>query len=425
MNYQGKLQRLEVALLRSLHLYGSLLDDAVGESFLQIQEALVTRDRRLLVEAYGAWVTALGDRSRGWQEHLLQRLVEADNSFSRAAAGANIAMPVAMAAGRDLQVVQQLYDYDVEAIAADVNHQANLAVPVVPWVNWWSDLGPLQPLRQAFEASEDWTEALPTLVEIYRQRGVGRFGNYWAFRWQQGQLVGVGQPDVIALHSLVGYEWQQQALVTNTEALLKGHVALNVLLYGSRGTGKSSLVKSLLSRYGPQGLRLVEIAKADLQDLPRVVEQLRDIPQKFIFFVDDLSFEADEEQFKALKVVLEGSITARPRNVVVYATSNRRHLIREYFSDRPAPRDQDELSTWDTVQEKLSFSDRFGLTLTFEPTDQDTYLKIVFHLAQEQNIHLDPDQLKFLALQWATQQNGRSGRTARQFIDFLTGEQPA
>jgi uncharacterized protein len=425
MNYQGKLQRLEGALLRSLHLYGHLLADEVGQAFLQLQEALVARDRRAVVEAYGSWFSALGDRSMGWQEHLLQRLVEADNSFSRAAARSTIAMPVAMGAGRDLQVLQQLYDYDVEAIAADVNQQANLAVPVVPWVNWVSDLGPLQALRKAFEGSEDWTEAMPTLVGIYRQRGVGRFGNYWAFRWQQRQLVGLGHPDPIALHNLVGYEWQQQALVKNTESLLNDHSALNVLLYGSRGTGKSSLVKSLLSRYGPRGLRLVEIAKADLQDLPLVVEQVRNIPQKFIFFVDDLSFEADEEQFKALKVVLEGSITARPSNVVVYATSNRRHLIREYFSDRPAPRDQDELSNWDTVQEKLSFSDRFGLTLTFEPTDQDTYLKIVFHLAQEQGLRLEPDKLKFRALQWATQQNGRSGRSARQFIDFLTGEQPA
>jgi uncharacterized protein len=422
MNYQGKLQRLEVALLRSLHLYHDLLTDAVGQAFFRLQEALVTRDRRAIVEAYGSWFTALGNRSLGWQEHLLQRLVEADNSFSRAAAQSDIAMPVAMGAGRDLQVLQQLYDYDVEAIAADVNQQANLAVPVVPWINWWSNSGPLQPLREAFEGSEDWTDAMPTLVDTYCQRGVGRFGNYWAFRWQQGQLVGLEHPDPVALHNLVGYEWQQQALVKNTESLLNGNNALNVLLYGSRGTGKSSLVKSLLNRYGKRSLRLVEIAKADLQDLPLVVEQVRNIPQKFIFFVDDLSFEADEEQFKALKVVLEGSITVRPSNVVVYATSNRRHLIREYFSDRPAPRDQDELSNWDTVQEKLSFSDRFGLTLTFEPTDQDTYLKIVFHLAQEQGIGLGPDKLKFLALQWATQQNGRSGRTARQFIDFLTGE---
>jgi uncharacterized protein len=425
MNYQGKLQRLEGALLRSLHLYGDWFGDAVGVAFLQLQQALVNRDRGLIVEAYGAWFRALSDRNLGWQEHLLQRLVAADNSFSQAAARSNIALPVAMGAGRDLQILQQLYDYDATAIAADVNQQANLTVPVVPWVNWTSDIGPLQPLRQTLESAEEWTEALPLLVEIYRQRGVGQFGNYWAFRWQQGELVGLAHPDPIALQDLVGYEWQQKALVQNTEALLNGHHALNILLYGSRGTGKSSLVKGLLGRYGEQGLRLVEIAKADLQDLPLVVEQVRSVPQKFVFFVDDLSFEADEEQFKALKVVLEGGLTARPRNVVVYATSNRRHLIREYFSDRPAPRDQDEISHWDTVQEKLSFSDRFGLTLTFEPTDQETYLKIVAHLAKEADIGLEPEQLTFRALQWATQQNGRSGRSARQFVDFLAGEQPS
>jgi hypothetical protein len=159
-----------------------------------------------------------------------------------------------------------------------------------------------------------------------------------------------------------------------------------------------------------------------LKDLPEIVEQLRDVPQKFIIFVDDLSFEEDDDAFKALKVVLEGSVTARPQNVVVYATSNRRHLIREFFADRPRPSEGDEVHAWDTVQEKLSFSDRFGLTLTFEPANQDTYLEIVYHLAELVGIALDPDELKYQALQWATRHNGRSGRTARQFIDFLRGE---
>ena len=146
------------------------------------------------------------------------------------------------------------------------------------------------------------------------------------------------------------------------------------------------------------------------------------MPQKFIIFVDDLSFEEDDEAFKALKVVLEGNVVARPRNVVVYATSNRRHLIREFFGDRPRPSDADEVHQWDTVQEKLSFSDRFGLTLTFEPADQPRYLTIVRHLAQQENLQIEPKDLEFQALQWATRHNGRSGRTARQFIDYLTAE---
>ena len=170
------------------------------------------------------------------------------------------------------------------------------------------------------------------------------------------------------------------------------------------------------------GLRLIEIAKADLYDLPVVVNHLRHQPQKFIIFVDDLSFEEDDDAFKALKVVLEGGITRRPQNVVVYATSNRRHLVREFFADRPRPSDADELKSWDTVQEKLSFSDRFGLTLTFEPADQPTYLEIVHHLAQQADIELPTDDLDYRAKQWATRHNGRSGRSARQFIDFLSAD---
>jgi predicted AAA+ superfamily ATPase len=146
------------------------------------------------------------------------------------------------------------------------------------------------------------------------------------------------------------------------------------------------------------------------------------VPQKFIIFVDDLSFEEDDDAFKALKVVLEGGATAKPQNVVVYATSNRRHLVREFFGERPLPRDGDEVHAWDTVQEKLSFSDRFGLTLTFEPANQDIYLKIVRHLAAQVGISLTQEELDAQALQWATRHNGRSGRTARQFIDFLSSE---
>jgi predicted AAA+ superfamily ATPase len=142
-----------------------------------------------------------------------------------------------------------------------------------------------------------------------------------------------------------------------------------------------------------------------------------------VIFVDDLSFEEDDDAFKALKVVLEGNSIARAHNVVVYATTNRRHLIREFFDDRPRPRDADEIHSWDTVQEKLSFSDRFGLTLTFPPCNQDDYLRIVRHLAQQADLSICQEELTFRALQWATQNNGRSGRTARQFIDWLTAEQ--
>jgi predicted AAA+ superfamily ATPase len=267
---------------------------------------------------------------------------------------------------------------------------------------------------------QNWSDVVEDLATYYREHGTGLFAQYRAFRWQNGALVGITYPDSVKLSTLVGYEWQKDALVKNTEFLLSGETALHVLLYGSRGSGKSSLVKALLNEYSHRNLRLIEVSKLELPDLPKIIEQLRGVPQKFIIFVDDLSFEEDDDAFKAMKVVLEGNVTARPENVVVYATSNRRHLIREYFTDRPAPKDHNEVHGWDTMQEKLSFSDRFGLTLTFEAADQKTYLQIVQHLAA--NINIDPEDLEFQALQWATRHNGRSGRTARQFIDFLKAD---
>jgi predicted AAA+ superfamily ATPase len=267
----------------------------------------------------------------------------------------------------------------------------------------------------------EWKKAIVALADYYRSHGSGIYAKYRAFRWQ-GELIGIDNPDAIVLSEIVGYEYPKEALIKNTEVLLAGYNALHVLLYGSRGSGKSSLVKALLSEYGDRGLRLIEVTKSDLGDLPDIVDRLRHLPQKFIIFVDDLSFEEDDEAFKSLKVVLEGSLTAKAQNVVVYATSNRRHLVREYFVDRPRPSDADEVHSWDTVQEKLSFSDRFGLTLTFEPANQDTYLTIVKHLAALAKIELSQEDLEFRAKQWATRHNGRSGRTARQFIDFLQGE---
>jgi predicted AAA+ superfamily ATPase len=176
-----------------------------------------------------------------------------------------------------------------------------------------------------------------------------------------------------------------------------------------------------LTEYAQKGLRLIELNKADMLHLPQVVERLRASVLKFVIFIDDLSFEENEDQYKALKVLLEGTLTTRPQNVVVYATSNRRHLIREFFGDRPRPSQADEVHSWDTVEEKLSLSDRFGLTLTFEPANQTTYLQIVHHLARHYGIAVS-DALTHQALQWAVRHNVRSGRTARQFIDYIQGQ---
>ncbi|MFW6358527.1 MAG: DUF815 domain-containing protein [Chroococcales cyanobacterium] len=406
--------------IASLLLYQSVLDNEVGQAFIQLLEALrYSKNNELTcLHAYGTWFKALAARNQSWQDYLIHQILLDENPFSQQVQRLSLeASPTSLiaAAKQDLQALQSLYECNTQQLSQLVQGICKTTMPPVVWnLETRYDL--------SWQQEDDWGNAIADLAQYYRKHGVGLFGQYTALRWQQGRLEGILSPDPVQLTDIVGYESQREALQKNTEFLLAGYPALHVLLYGSRGTGKSSLVKGLLQKYAEQGLRLIEVAKSELKALPIIIEKLREIPQKFIIFVDDLSFEEDDDAFKALKVVLEGSVTAKAQNVVVYATSNRRHLVREYFADRPRPSDADEIHAWDSVQEKLSFSDRFGLTLTFEPTNQDTYLTIVSHLAKQAKIHLPQEELEFRAKQWATQHNGRSGRTAKQFIDFLQAE---
>lgn len=406
----------------SLLIYRDVFGDDIGQAFLALLEEVSRQDQLLRVQAYGRWFSAIAHTGQGWQDYLLNRMVSVENPFSRSIQTTSPdALPPALvdAIAHDLRILQQIYGCSTTQMARWVGDQTPA----------WSDhlLYPktsrqkrIAQFSTDLESLMDWAAAIPDLAEFYRTFGTGMIAQYSAFRWQNGRLDAIAHPDPLSIDALVGYETQRDTLVKNTEFLLAGLPALHILLYGSRGSGKSSLVKSLLHEY--DNLRLIEVGKADLKDLSTIVEQLRHLPQKFIIFVDDLSFEDDDDAYKALKVVLEGNLTARPQNVVVYATSNRRHLIREFFDERPRPKDADEVHNWDTVQEKLSFSDRFGLTLTFEPADQTTYLKIVRHLAEQAKMIISPEDLEFQALQWATRHNGRSGRTARQFIDFLESD---
>lgn len=414
----------------SLLLYQSVLESEIGQAFLHLLQSIHRAEHDLetsqldCLRLYGQWFKALATRNQSWQDYLITQILRDDNPFTQQVQQTKLEQlpnSLVKAAQHDLQILQHLYHCDSHQLSQLVMATTQGSTPPIIWEPELSSPIPHW-LRSAMQSNQDPANWLTTLATYYRQQGTGSFADYRAFRWQSGKLVGIAYPDPIQVTNLAGYESQKAALLKNTEFLLQGYPALHVLLYGSRGSGKSSLVKGLLHQYRDRGLRLIEVAKSDLSNLPIIVDQVRDRLQKFILFVDDLSFEEDDEAYKALKVVLEGNLTARPQNVVVYATSNRRHLIREFFGDRPRPKDADEIHHWDTVQEKLSFSDRFGLTLTFEPADQPTYLQIIHHLAQQAGIKLAPADLDYQALQWATRHNGRSGRTARQFIDFLQAE---
>jgi uncharacterized protein len=436
--HTAELHQMQRAIA-GLLLYQDILDSDVGNALIKLLQAIANGDRSqgnalICLNAYGRFFKALADQNCSWEEYLIDRVLQAENPFSLQAQKINIVGVAFPSENRSTETSpSRLSPALVTAARQDLEslHILYTCGQYIPqWVGQiggkpvcWLECNISQGQHSIVKAlhSQNWGELVDDLAVYYQQAGVGIFGQYRALRWQ-GQLSGIAHPDRVRIENLIGYEQQKATLIKNTGSLLAGKPALNILLYGGKGTGKSSLIKGLLNHYADSQLRLLEVSKSATIDLPLILDRLTDLPQKFIIFIDDLSFEEDDENFKALKVVLEGSVTARPNNVVVYATSNRRHLVREYFADRPRPQDAGEIQMWDTVQEKLSFVDRFGITLTFEPADQPKYLEIVHHLATEAKLFLTPEDLEYRALQWATRHNGRSGRTARQFIDYLIGE---
>lgn len=377
-----------------LLLFDTIFADEIGQALLAWHR---TQTKQGLV----ALVRALWREERSLKAYLIDRVLFADNRFARAAEVGRVSP--------ELLAVAQA---DLDRLGALAGALAGQELPLPPFDP------PAAGLGAQLAARSDWGALAQELAAHYRQHGAGAEGRYQAFRWEDGRLVGIAHPDPIRLEGLVGYEEARQSVIRNTEQWLAGYPANNLLLYGDRGTGKSSTVKALVHRYGPLGLRLVEVPRNAIGQIAQIMRLLRAKAQRFILLIDDLSFESGDGDYKSFKATMEGSIEQRPVNVLVYVTTNRMHLLRERHSDRS---NQDEVHPKDTIQEMASLSDRFGMTVLFTSPDQEQYLQIVGALARQRGIDLPAAELRQQAIRWALWQNGQSGRTARQFIDDLCG----
>lgn len=349
--------------------------------------------------------------------YLLYQIGQGQNVFSKLAEkeGSQVGKAMCRAVAHDVAILKEILQADIRYGAADC---------------FIRDYQPTHPANTDsfatlkdyfFDITENYSpgKVAELLCLHYARYGYGEMASCTAFKWDWDQgLVGVKHCDPVVLQDIVGYERQKQVLIENTQAFIAGRPANNVLLVGARGTGKSTSVKALANQYYSQGLRLVEVSKKDLECLPAIMNALRQWGKKFIVFLDDLSFEEFELGYKNLKSVMEGGMEAKPDNVLIYATSNRRHLVREVWNDRAG----DELHNQDTINEKISLSDRFGITLTYASPNQAEYLNIVEDIAKKSNIALTPSELRAQALRWEMAHSGRSGRLARQFIANLAGK---
>ncbi len=440
-NFKIALKQILTAI-DCLTVYRGVFEDGVPGQLKTVLR-LTLNDERAAVEEYFSLIGNLLTLSKDdalndldlYKNHFLDCLLEDENVFSLASEKEDLeemSSVLVKAVGSDIRLLRKIYDLNMLELLSFLEDEHGLAgfIPGLDHLNGNGTFNPGYPqfyfkkkkyLKERLAASGDWAESLKDLHSYYREVGSGCFGRYWAFKWREQRakdgLVGVSNPDPIRLDDLVGYEDQKKEILRNTGQFVKGYSANNMLLYGDRGTGKSSTIKSLVHLFGPEKLRMVEVSKHDLLSLSRIINEIEKRAQKFILFIDDLSFEDNETQYKELKALLEGSIEKPPRNVLVYATSNRRNLVREFFNDRTA----DEVGKQDTYQEKLSLADRFGIKLVYSTPDQKAYLKTVKSMAEKSGIDLEEVKLYDLALKWALWQNSRSGRTARQFIDDLKG----
>ena len=352
------------------------------------------------IEQYSAFVEALYKKNINLSEYILKKVLEDENFYIIGKAqGKVFDNYIVEAVENELKIFQELSRLTPEDVTVDIDYKGFLP-------RW--------------RTSEiDFVAEYNRRIENISKYGYGKYSQNRMFILRDGETVPVKYPDTQRLDHLYGYKRERQAVIDNTLALLAGKPAQNVLLYGDAGTGKSSTVKAIINEYADKGLRLIEITKEQLRDIPQIIDDISHNPLKFIIFIDDLTFTSGEDCFGSLKAMLEGSASARSDNIVIYATSNRRHLVKETFSER----DGDDVHRNDTMQELISLSARFGLRVNFSRPDKKEFVRIAGELARQKGLSFDEKDFELKAERFVmTSGNGRSPRTAKQFVNQLINE---
>ena len=429
-------------IVSKLLMYGDMPADSIlmefADIFRQLQEQGQTKDvlvtrvyqqvKRLLVVA-----TDYGFDKNLWHNYLTFLLITNENPFSLTCekVGANDGS-VNYFAKNDFKAFQALFNYDFSKI------ESELGIDCFSRLSDYKAIGKkelmynknvsekVQALSERLEQADDEEQFFACVTDFYRDYGVGMFGLNKAFRiaGTEGTKVlfqPINNMDRVMLDDLIGYEIQKKKLVDNTRAFVEGRKANNALLFGDSGTGKSTSIKAIVNEFYPQGLRMIEIYKHQFKDLSNVIAQIKNRNYKFIIYMDDLSFEEFEVEYKFLKAVIEGGVETKPDNILIYATSNRRHLIKETWNDRNDVEMDNGMHRSDTMEEKLSLVNRFGVTINYSKPSQKEYFHIVTELAHKEGIKMSDEELCAEANKWELSHGGISGRTAQQFINHVLG----
>jgi hypothetical protein len=388
--------------LRTVSVYRAILREAPGAQLLALLERHASEETARAAEAYAALFEALVDAGfDSLGDWFADRLRYAEVPYAQAVAQGRSTPAMDAAARRDIELFAQVCSVPCREIKQGIAQECPAA---------W---------REAVHALPEWEAKAPfdydSLRRGYQVDGTGDFARYRAFSWSRDRLTPVEHPDFVPEEELWGYRLQRDQVVANTRGLIEGRQVNNVLLFGEPGTGKSATVKALLGMRGFESLRLVEVHKGDLGDMGELLRTLAHRPQKFILFIDDLAFDKDDMTYSVLKSVLEGGLEPRPANVAVYATSNRRNLVRQNFSDRNG----DEVDANETIQEKTSLAERFGLRIPFTALNRNQFLEMVEEMAQRRGIHRDREVLRAEAVKWEMRHPSRTPRTALQFLASL------